>query len=825
MAIRVSDLVLTVSPSYDPTKLQPSRYEDFLDALHGTREYAKDAVRSAVRYLVGGEYGSLRDLAQASYAANPALQARFLTFGDLERELHFPDKLACSIDLATGTGKSYVMYAIARILLSLGTVDQVLVLCPSTTIEDQLLRTFKALSADKTLRDFLPADSVVRSPRIINARQTIQTGDICIENRHAVYKGTKSAIEDSLVGKGARTLVLNDEAHHLMNEADAAFKKWKAFLLDEKFGFNRMVHLSGTCYIGDEYFTDVVHRYSLRQAIEDRVVKTIRYVDSDDSTTELERLQKIYDNHVGHRKQYRQVKPLTVLVTKDIAACKRLTEELVDFLKSKERLSAKAAADKVLQVTSAKEDHASVVRLPNVDSGADATEWITSVSMLTEGWDVKNVFQIVPHQERAFNSKLLIAQVLGRGLRIPETYAGEQPVVTIFNHAKWSVGIKHLVEEVLEIEKRLHSYPVVKPRDYNFDVHQIVYRRDEQVVEVPQESDFDLLSKGYVTFASQAEEAEKQTRYTTALTGKSDTKLTVVEQPMVSVAEAAADVVNRLKTIDMDLKTTYAKKFPRRKVEAVIRKSLQEIGDDSGMVSRSNLQRTLAAFGVVYRKASKTLRVKVVPTELTVVNTKDMRASSIAIGALRQNGTVWWDDVSTKVGDEADQRVLAEVDADESLPKKSSVHVLNPFHFKTPQNVMLTSHEPERAFVRTLVEPRNAESIDAWIKATDTGFYAIEYSWRKGEHPRQAKFNPDFFVKKGSEIIVIETKMDGDASEENKAKLRYATAHCGRLNKMQKEVTYTFKMLSPNSYSHFFDQLREGKHAEFRSELEAGLLA
>ena len=33
--------------------------------------------------------------------------------------------------------------------------------------------------------------------------------------------------------------------------------------------------------------------------------------------------------------------------------------------------------------------------------------------MLSEGWDVKNVFQIVPHEERAFNSKLLIAQVLG----------------------------------------------------------------------------------------------------------------------------------------------------------------------------------------------------------------------------------------------------------------------------------------------------------------------------------------------------------------------------------------------------------------------------
>ena len=46
----------------------------------------------------------------------------------------------------------------------------------------------------------------------------------------------------------------------------------------------------------------------------------------------------------------------------------------------------------------------------------------------------KNVFQIVPWEDRAFNSKLLIAQVLGRGLRMPENTIG-QPKVRVFNHA------------------------------------------------------------------------------------------------------------------------------------------------------------------------------------------------------------------------------------------------------------------------------------------------------------------------------------------------------------------------------------------------------
>ena len=96
--------------------------------------------------------------------------------------------------------------------------------------------------------------------------------------------------------------------------------------------------------------------------------------------------------------------------------------------------------------------------LPYVDNAASKVEWIVSVSMLNEGWDVKRVFQIVPHEERAFNSKLLIAQVLGRGLRVPKVGAGEQPEVTVFNHDAWATSIRHLVNEILEIEKRLSSH-------------------------------------------------------------------------------------------------------------------------------------------------------------------------------------------------------------------------------------------------------------------------------------------------------------------------------------------------------------------------------
>jgi type III restriction enzyme len=187
------------------------------------------------------------------------------------------------------------------------------------------------------------------------------------------------------------------------------------------------------------------------------------------------------------------VKPITILVTRNISACRRLTEKLIAFLAKKEKMSIEKVKEKVLIVTSANEHKKNIQILRRVDNKGNPVEWITSVSMLSEGWDVKSVFQIVPHEERAFNSKLLIAQVLGRGLRIPEIYRGNQPIVTVFNHDKWSKGIKHLVDEVLEIEKRVESYPIEKKQDYNFDLHNIDYKKVEEEVEYPQEDTYELL--------------------------------------------------------------------------------------------------------------------------------------------------------------------------------------------------------------------------------------------------------------------------------------------------------------------------------------------
>ncbi len=822
------DLVLNVSKNVDPARFDVNLYEPFIDALCVGREYQKEAIRVTLRYFLSRRYECLRQLAEENFHSNDNIRERYGTFHEMERHLQLPDQLSCSIDLATATGKSYVMYGIARILLAHGAVDRVLVLCPSRTIEKGLTDKFRALSGDAALKELLPETARVRNPHITNGSASIVDGDICIENFHATLQHVKSSIRDSLAGKGERTLVLNDEVHHVYNPTGKDMKRWKEFLLDPDFGFRYVAGFSGTCYIEDDYFADVIARYSLRQAMEQGYAKIIDYVAEDTPNTPEERFQKIYDNHIQYKNiQYRLVKPLTILVMRDIAACEHLTADLIEFLARQEGISEEDAAKKVLIVTSSLKHAGNVRELSQVDRTENRREWITSVSMLTEGWDVQNVFQIVPHEERAFNSKLLVAQVLGRGLRIPEAYKNERPVVTVFNHDAWSGRIKHLVDEVMEMEKRLYSYPVAKSPDFNFTLHHIKYDKQPLVQEYEQVGEYEF-SKGYVTLASQHAVLERGTVYTTATTGKQREKKTLIRYQMFSVDEVVEQVYNKFNAIDMESegKTNFTEQYPPEFIRQLVLASLQRIGETEEKISADNRQRILAAFGVTQRPGAKRVRYATTPDALQPFSTAARQRDSIGVGALRrQDATVFWDDNSQNLSDEDTRVVLKEVLDDEGLPRSAWEHVENAYHFKTPLNLVIADHKPERAFIRHLVAPENAAVIDAWVKSTDRDFYPIEYSWRKGEHPKRGFFNPDFFIKKKKHILVVEIKGDeeiADPSDENRGKYKAAQEHFKTLNEQQNESIYHFYFLTPTDFDLFFQFLRDGKY-NFVSKLDAAL--
>src|SRR5260221_10543694 len=136
---RNEDLILKVTENIDPQQWDEGKYEAFLDELCGYREYQKTAIRTTLRFLLGGKYANLRALARENFDGSSELRERYSSWAGMEKQLQLPDQLACSIDQATGTGKSYVLYGLAVILLAEGAADRVLVLCPTDTIQGGVL--------------------------------------------------------------------------------------------------------------------------------------------------------------------------------------------------------------------------------------------------------------------------------------------------------------------------------------------------------------------------------------------------------------------------------------------------------------------------------------------------------------------------------------------------------------------------------------------------------------------------------------------------------------------------------------------------------------
>jgi type III restriction enzyme len=833
-----ADLILKVNSNYDPTKLKLDNWDEFLERLCEGREYQQEAIRNAIIFLVGGKYQNTESLVEENYENNVELQKRYRTLDDYKSKLQIQNKVFANIDLATGTGKSYVIYGIAQIMLGLGFVDRVLVLCPSVTIENELMNKFLNLSGGSSLRKCIPEDAIIKNPSIIDANTTIKKGCICVENIHSVYENTGSSIYDSLNGNGERTLILNDESHHIFNKSgDKYVKKWKDFLISDIYKFKYMIGFTGTAYIDNEYFNDVIYRYSLKQAIEDRIVKNIDYVSKDNSLDINQRFQKIYKNHKDNIDSHPKVKPLTILITQDIKKAKQWREELIDFLEKQEKLPVETIEEKVLIVTSHNDHRANIIKLKSVDDKDNKVEWIVSVSMLTEGWDVKNVFQIVPCEDRAFNSKLLISQVLGRGLRLPEEYESPQPRVIVFNHDAWSRSIKGLVDEILEIEKRISS-EILKSGDrnkYNFTLYNLNYDKENKEVKEHKNNEkynFSRIEKEGIKLTSQVIEAEQGTTFT-SVTGNNRDKNYLITYETKTIYEVIDKIYDTFETTDWEGRILQLKKdeytkndLPKRKrIEKLIRKSMKTVGIEGDLIIEDNANKIFSAFGTLLRKKGKTIIIETKVNDFILINTINMQNDSMSIGNLKKDSTVFYtNNYKNEIENKEQKIILEEVIGDDNL-RKDALKEKNEYLFKTPLNVCFANGKPERDFIDTLCRKENAEKIDAWIKSRDMCFYPIDYTFRRCNHQVRKEFNPDFFIKVGYCIFVVEIKENGDRSDENRAKYKYGKEHFRNINEKLKEQKskekYFFHFLSPDSYVEFFDYLRNDKLKDgFRSKLE-----
>ena len=109
------------------------------------------------------------------------------------------------------------------------------------------------------------------------------------------------------------------------------------------------------------------------------------------------------------------VKPFVLVIARDTTHATQLIEHIQsdDFFEGRYKT-------KVIQVDSSKlgaEEDEMVERLLKVEHANEPTEIVIHVNMLKEGWDVTNLYTIIPL--RAANARTLIEQSIGRGLRLP----------------------------------------------------------------------------------------------------------------------------------------------------------------------------------------------------------------------------------------------------------------------------------------------------------------------------------------------------------------------------------------------------------------------
>ena len=351
-------------------KFSFSEIEDYVHELVGSRDYQYDAIKQIMIYLWGGSYKSISELGRENYKQKLQIQQRFGTEENFLHQLPLPDRLSGVVHMATGTGKSYLIFATAWLSLVMGLAKRVLVLGPASTIIEQgLSEKFKDLMSRKAFSDKLPAKYRGKAINLLTDNDPIEDDSIVIENINAVY--TFGGITDTLFKNTDEVLVLGDEIHHayshlkyadnrlvLDREEGPEGKKsearderlWMKFLR-ENTKITRHIGFTGTPYNQDEYFADIIFNYSIKDATEEKYIKKINSIirtetdEGDDRLTIDQRFEMVLKNHLENREKYayktrsgkRIVKPITIFICPNIKNAQRRYNEFVTFLAGYEK--------------------------------------------------------------------------------------------------------------------------------------------------------------------------------------------------------------------------------------------------------------------------------------------------------------------------------------------------------------------------------------------------------------------------------------------------------------------------------------------------------
>lgn len=366
--------------------------------------------------------------------------------------------------LATGVGKTRLMGAfIAWLHLERG-LNDFLVLAPNLTIYEKLKTDFTAGSPKYVFKGI--GELCRRPPYII-------TGDDFEANPYA--RGSLGTLEEHLrvnIFNIAKLTARDAKACRLAKD-DARRSLPRIRRLSEYLGTSYFDYLSGLdnlVLIMDEShryraaagmetindlhpllgleltatpqveqgkqsqrFGNVIYEYPLAQAIADGFVKepaVVTRLDFDPAQStpeEIERIKledglQVHENTRVALLTYAEdnnrprVKPFVLVIAGDIEHAQRLQALLEGPNVCEGRYKGKMLIVHS-KAKSGSEGEEIIQRLLTVEDPENPVEIVIHVNMLKEGWDVTNLYTIIPL--RAANSRTLVEQSIGRGLRLP----------------------------------------------------------------------------------------------------------------------------------------------------------------------------------------------------------------------------------------------------------------------------------------------------------------------------------------------------------------------------------------------------------------------
>ena len=377
------------------------------------------------------------------------LKAEFPTLADFERD--FP---SLCFALATGVGKTRLMGAFIAYLHLAHGINNFFVLAPNLTIYNKLITDFTRNTPKYVFKGI--AEFAQQPPLIITGDNYDQTGAAVAEQPSGFAHDVRvnifniSKINSEVRGgkepriKRMKEVLGDSYFNHLTNLSDLVL------LMDESHRYrasagvraiNELEPLFGlevtaTPFVessrGPVPFKNVVMDYPLARAMEDGFVKepavvTQRNFDAKAHTPEEIEKTKLEDGVRLHETTkvelltyarengVKPVKPFMLVIARDTTHA----GQLLALLKSEAFYEGRYQG-KVIQVDSSRtgaEEEEMITRLLAVESVDEPTEIVIHVNMLKEGWDVTNLYTIVPL--RAANARTLIEQSIGRGLRLP----------------------------------------------------------------------------------------------------------------------------------------------------------------------------------------------------------------------------------------------------------------------------------------------------------------------------------------------------------------------------------------------------------------------